>query len=175
MVASDALTAAFAQLETEGLILRRPIPEDVAAHFAINSDRLAHQHNPSGPVRAPEQSQKLLARDIDLWERHGFGYWAVSAKTDAAVIGFGGIGCMTWREREILNVYYRFTPRVWGHGYAGEVVRAAIELGQRWLPDCPIVVRTRPANSAARRVAEKCGLERRPDLDTEHVIYALGW
>jgi len=91
------------------------------------------------------------------------------------VIGFGGIGLMTWREREILNVYYRFSPSVWGNSYASEVVRTAIKLAQRWLPDFPLVVRTRPANAAARRVAEKSGFERRPDLDCEFVIYSLGW
>ncbi|MGI8563964.1 MAG: GNAT family N-acetyltransferase [Candidatus Dormibacter sp.] len=116
-----------------------------------------------------------MARDIELWDRYGFGHWAVSAELEPAVIGFGGIGRMTWREREILNVYYRFSPSVWGNGYACEVLRAAIKLWQRWLPDLPLVVRTRPANVAARRVAEKSGLERRTDLDCEHVIYALGW
>ncbi|MBJ7603114.1 MAG: GNAT family N-acetyltransferase [Candidatus Dormibacteraeota bacterium] len=82
---------------------------------------------------------------------------------------------MTWREREILNVYYRFSPSVWGNSYASEVVRTAIKLAQRWLPDFPLVVRTRPANAAARRVAEKSGFERRPDLDCEFVIYSLDW
>ncbi|MDQ6637553.1 MAG: GNAT family N-acetyltransferase [Candidatus Dormibacteraeota bacterium] len=175
MVGRDARTAQFARVETERLLLRRPVMDDMQAFFAIHSDPATNRYNPAGPLRSPDRARQLIARDIELWDRHGFNYWAVSAKVEPAVIGFGGIGLMSWREREILNVYYRFSPSVWGNGYASEVVRTAIDFRHGWLPDFPLVVRTRPANAAARRVAEKSGLERRPDLDCEFVVYALGW
>jgi len=38
-----------------------------------------------------------------------------------------------------------------------------------------VIARTRPTNIASIRTAERAGLVRRPDLDTEHIVFALGW
>jgi hypothetical protein len=43
------------------------------------------------------------------------------------------------------------------------------------MPYWPVVVRTREKNVAARHVAERAGLQRRSDLDTEHVVFVSDW
>ncbi len=91
------------------------------------------------------------------------------------VLGFGGMKHMLWRERDVLNLYYRFTPSVWGQGYASELARTALDLAQAHLPPWPIVAITRASNIASQRTAAHIGLRRRPDLDTELVVFALGW
>lgn len=80
----------------------------------------------------------------------------------------------------MLNLYYRLTPGVWGQGYATELARTAVILARTYLPQLPVVARIRPANIPSIRTAERAGLQRRPDLDTEnmdteHSIFALGW
>lgn len=74
-----------------------------------------------------------------------------------------------------MNLYYRFTPSAWGQGYATELARTAVALAQTHFPHWPVIARTRAGNIASMRVAERAGLARRPDLDTEHIVYALGW
>jgi RimJ/RimL family protein N-acetyltransferase len=91
------------------------------------------------------------------------------------IIGFGGIERQVWRERDVLNLYYRFTPGAWGRGYATELARTAVALARTHLSTWPVVARIRAKNIPSIRTAERAGLMRRPDLDTEHIVFALGW
>lgn len=172
---ADLLAAIFGEVRTERLILRRPRPDDGPALFAVDGDPATHLHNPAGPARDLAECEERLREWLREWERLGFGYWAVTLPDARDVIGFGGVRLIRWREREALNLYYRFTPGAWGHGYATETARMAVALARAHLPQWPVVARARPANSAAVRVAEQAGLSRRPDLDTEHAVLAVGW
>lgn len=169
------LAAIFGEVRTERLMLRGLRLDDGPALFAVDGDPATHQHDPAGPARDLAESEERLGEWLREWERHGFGYWAVTLPDAPDVIGFGGVRLIRWRERDALNLYYRFTPGAWGHGYATETARMAVALARAHLPQWPVIARTRPTNSAAMRVAEQAGLTRRPDLDTEHVVLALGW
>ncbi|WP_434005000.1 hypothetical protein [Candidatus Dormibacter sp.] len=46
------MTAPFARVQTERLLLRRPVMDDVEAHFVIHGDPATNQYNPNGPVRS---------------------------------------------------------------------------------------------------------------------------
>lgn len=131
------------------------------------------------PIYSPDPdlatSEEALRSWCQHWEEYGFGYWAVTLPQSENIIGFGGVEYRVWRDRDVLNLYYRFTPGAWGHGYATELARIAVTLAQKHLPQWPIVARTRTANIAPIRTAERAGLVRRPDLDTEHIVFALGW
>ncbi len=116
-----------------------------------------------------------MQRWLSDWQDDGYGYWAVILPSVKEVIGFGGVSRMHWRDRDVLNLYYRFTPSAWGQGYATEMAQTAVSLARTHLPQLPIVARIRDINVPSKRVAERAGLQRRPDLDTEHVIFALGW
>ena len=119
---------------------------------------------------------EALRSCLRAWDTAGVGYRAVTfLQEEAQVIGFGGGEYRVWREREVLNLYYRLTPGAWGQGYAAEVARAAVSLARTYLPQWPVVARTRAENIPSIRTAQRAGLIRRPDLDTEHVIFAPGW
>jgi RimJ/RimL family protein N-acetyltransferase len=179
--ASRAPTAAsllrlFGDVRTERLVLSRPRAADGAAMFRIHGDPETQRYNPFGPDPDQAASEKALRAWLRQWADEGTGYWAVRRSRDAEVIGFGGVRGMVWRERAILNLYYRFTPRAWGQGYASEMARAAVGLARAHLPALPIVARVRAENLASIKTAERAGLERRPDLGAEeHLVFALGW
>lgn len=171
------LAAIWNEVPTERLILRRLRPTDGPAMFAVHGDPETYHYSPATPHHDVATSEEMLRSCLHEWETYGLGYWAVTLARGAEenIIGFGGVEHRVWRERDILNLYYRFTPRAWGQGYATETARMAVSLAQTYLPQWPIVARTRANNLPSIRTAERAGLLRRPDLDTEHVIFALGW
>lgn len=173
--APTALAAVFDLVRTERLVLRRPAIEDAAAMFAIHSDPETNRFNPYGPDPDPATSEEVLRQWLRQWADDGFGYWAVTLPEGGEVIGFGGVRRITWQDRDILNLYYRFTPGSWGHGYAAETARTAVVLARTHLPALPVVARVRAVNVPSVRTAERAGLMRRPEFDTdEHLIFALG-
>ncbi len=171
-----SLLPRFAGVRTGRLVLSRPRADDGAAMFRIHGDPETNRYNPAGPAPDLAASEETLRVWLRQWEEDGFSYWAVRLLDAPEIIGFGGVRRMTWRDREILNLYYRFAPTAWGHGYATEVAREAVSLARAHLPTLPIVARVRAENIASIRTAERAGLARRPDLDTaDHLVYALGW
>jgi ribosomal-protein-alanine N-acetyltransferase len=172
---AEALARIFNEVHTQRLILRRLHADDGPAMFAIHGDPATNLHNPFGPHADLAESEEMLRSCLDHWEGFGFGIWAVTFPHEEHVIGFGGIEHLIWRQRDILNLYYRFTPATWGNGYATELARTAVALAQEHLSQLPVVARTRAGNIASIRTAERAGLLRRPDLDTEHIVLALGW
>ncbi|HEY7022084.1 MAG TPA: GNAT family N-acetyltransferase [Ktedonobacterales bacterium] len=173
--ASD-LARAFDIVRTERLALRRPNAGDAIAFFQIDGDPEANPFNPDSPAPDVAASEARLHEWLRQWQEDGYGYWALAVPPDSAVVGFGGVRRIIWRDRTVLNLYYKLQPAIWRHGYATELARAAVSLAQTYLPQLPIIARTRLDNLASQRTAERAGLRRRPDLDTaEHVIFALGW
>lgn len=169
------LTAIWNEVPTARLVLRRLQATDGPAMFAIHGDPATYHYSPAPPHPDLATSEKMLRECMDSWETSGFGYWAVTLRQEEKIIGFGGVEYRVWRERDVLNLYYRFTPSAWGQGYATELAQTAVSLARTYLPQWPIIARTRANNIPSIRTAERAGLVRRPDLDTEHVIFALGW
>jgi ribosomal-protein-alanine N-acetyltransferase len=172
---SRDMAAIFGVVATSRLRLRRPQLEDSAAMFAVHGDPATNLYNPFGPDPDQAASDESLRSWMEQWNTDGFGYWTALLAETPQILGFGGIRRFFWRDRDILNLYYRLAPSAWGHGYAAEVATMAVTLAKRHLSRWPIVARVRPENVASIRTAERAGLLRCPDLDTEHQIYALGW
>ena len=143
--------------------------------MAIHGDPATYRFHPGGVTRSHAQAAAQLADWQREWTELGFGFWAVSRAAEERVIGFGGLTRRMFRERPVLNTYYRFAPSAWGNGYATEMAGAALGLAQRLLPDMPVIVRTRPENVAAQGVAEKLGLARAPELDDHMLTYVSDW
>lgn len=143
--------------------------------FGIHGNPGTYRFHPGGVDRSCEESAARLAGWRRDWREVGFGFWAVSVAPDPRVVGFGGVTRRVFRDRPVLNTYYRFDPSAWGHGYATEMAAAAAGLARRLLPELPMVVRTRPGNRAAQAVAEKLGLARAVDLDDHLLTYVGRW
>jgi RimJ/RimL family protein N-acetyltransferase len=168
------------------LFVRRPTIDDLDDVFRIHGDRLTNAHNPAGPDRDKEASRLRLEESLEHWDRFGFGYWTVQAvDTDAgslasAVVGFAGVRHGMWLERPVLNLYYRFAPEHWGHGYGAEIAQHAVAWATSAFPDLPVVACTRSENVGSQRTAEAAGLRRRTDLEVEDehghvVVLAVRW
>lgn len=174
-----SLLARFAAVRSARLTLSRPSSDDAPAVFRIPGDPETNRYNPNGPLPDLGAAEIMLRGWLRQWAEDGFGYWAVRREPAGEIIGFGGVRRMPMEHmeaRDILNLYYRFTPTAWGHGYATKMAREAVRLARSALSALPIVARVRPANLLSIKTAERAGLTIRPDLGgRDHLIYALGW
>jgi RimJ/RimL family protein N-acetyltransferase len=132
-------------IETERLILRRPVADDADAPIWFGID----------PAQA-------LALADDHWERHGFGPWtAVLRETGEPVasidLHFAGPGIVGIDADEI-EVGWVVAVAARGRGFATEAARAAIGYAFDVLGVDQVVAYTSPGNAASLRVMEKLGM-----------------
>jgi len=132
-------------------------------------------HHSAGPMKNMDEALNQINIWLKDWSICGYGYWMISSRESSDILGIGGVRRMKWNDRDILNLYYRFSPKAWGKGYATELARYVIGLARQHLSNLPIVARIRPYNIPSLKVAERSGLLRQPSLDNdEHIIYSAG-
>lgn len=146
------------EIRTARLLLRRVHPDDEADFVDLHTDPETHRHRPGG-ARTPDQAIAVFHDFVRQWDVDGIGYWTITLASTGETVGFGGVRPAEEAGRRILNVYYRLRPSAWGHGYAPEMARAALDWARRERPELPLVIITRPDNAPARRVADKLGFE----------------
>jgi RimJ/RimL family protein N-acetyltransferase len=146
----------------------------------VHSDPRACAHNPSDALATRAEAAGLFEYWDEHWRRHGFGYYVVRRLGDDGRLGFCGVKFMTFRERRILNLFYRLAPAAWGDGVAGEAAAAVVGWATGHLPGYPVVARVRPENVASQRVAARAGLVHAGSLDGRGLdgfdqVYVTGW
>jgi RimJ/RimL family protein N-acetyltransferase len=156
-----------ATLHTARLDLAAPTAGDAKAVFAISGDPATVVHNPSDMLADIAEARELVSRWIQHWQDNGFGYWCVREAGRSPVVGYCGVKAMRAHGQPVLNLIYRFSPSVWGRGYATEAAIAAVAWANQHQPDSTILARVRPANKASQNVALKAGLRRDPAMDDQ--------
>lgn len=156
----------------DGVLLRSLVPDDAAGVLSVHGDERVYTLDPHERHPDLAHSQRFITPMVEHWQSHGFGYWTVLAPLDwwpegvpgpdprdgsRIHAGLGGIATHAIQGVPVLNVYFRFAPAVQGRGLAGLVLAEAARMAPYVAPGGDIVVRTRPANAAARRVAERAG------------------
>lgn len=155
----------------DGLQLRAPIAADAAGVLAVHGDPRVYSLDPHERHVDLAHSDRFLAPILEHWATHDFGYWTVlgpkewhpdgvADPSDDQVrvhLGLGGVQHHEIAGRPVLNVYFRLAPAIQGRGIAGRIVDHSVALAAEVAPGADIVVRTRPANAAARRVAVRAG------------------
>lgn len=155
-------------LKTERLLLRQWQESDLAPFAALNRDPEVMRHFPS--VLSAGESD-ALARKISLViEKQGWGLWAVEVVDGPRFIGFVGLNEPGFSAHftPAIEVGWRLGRAHWGHGYATEAARAAVDFGFGTLELEEIVAMVAPANTRSRRVAERLGMTRDPADDFDH-------
>lgn len=156
------------ELLTTRLSLRRPTPAAIDAIYRIHHDPAATAHNPADMLTTRADAEDRYQRWEQHWHQHGFGYWVIHPREvdgQRDILGFCGLKLMRLQNREILNLFYRLDPAVWGNGIATEAATAVVSWATTHLPDRPVVARVRPDNVASATVAERTGLRRDAHLD----------
>lgn len=112
-------------VQTERLILRPFIEQDIDALFLMNSIPEMLKYIPIAPLTTREQAADIYHNVIQAdYQQHGFGRWAVEHKADNCVIGFCGPKFLP--EFNEVEIGYRYFPQYWGQGIGVEAANAAI-------------------------------------------------
>ncbi|HVJ41928.1 MAG TPA: GNAT family N-acetyltransferase [Dongiaceae bacterium] len=138
---------------TERLRWRPQRESDLPAVVTIFSHPAVVAHRPDPSPETAGECRQRLVKDLDHWQRHGFGRWAL--ERNGHVIGFGGL---TYRDGFAgLNLSYHLHPDHWGQGLASEFAAAAVEIALNDLLAPQVIGIARPVNLASRRVLAKVG------------------
>ncbi len=155
-------------IRTARLWLRPWRDEDVESFAALNADPRVMEHFPAPYTR--QETDAMVARIRAHFGEHGWGLWAVEVPGVAPFIGFVGLSTVTFTAPFIpaVEVAWRLSAASWGHGYATEGARAALDMAFRRLGLSEVVSFTVPANVRSRRVMERLGMRHFPAEDFEH-------
>ena len=158
-------------LETERLILRPPVADDLDAFAEMWADAETLKHIPIDPSTRG-QSWGGLMRIAGCWAMKGYGQWMVFDKASGKFIGqagffdaLRGLGSDFDSHREAGWV---FTPAASGKGLATEAMSAVLAWMDLQSFGNQTVCMIGAGHNASIRVAEKCGYTLLRKTQDEH-------
>jgi RimJ/RimL family protein N-acetyltransferase len=148
------------RVETARLLGERPTAAHEAGHAALMADpRVAAWllPPPAAPL-TPVESRRLLGRLAEDWERDGFGLWMVRERSTGEMVGRVGLRRTDVEGAPEVEVGWAIAFDRWNRGYATELAREAIRLGEDELGLRGIVSFTMVENEASQAVMRKLGM-----------------
>jgi RimJ/RimL family protein N-acetyltransferase len=171
-------------IETERLILTPWRESDRAAFRAMTADPEV-MHDYLAPWTTA-QSDERFERLSNAFSRDGHGKWALRVKGQETFLGYCGISPI-WPNLPCapgLEIGWRMTRAAWGHGYATEAARAALNDIFARTSAKEVLTYTLPTNERSLAVMRRLGLAREAARDFHyengrpavvHVAYRLAW
>jgi len=142
-------------LDTERLRLRPLRRSDVDDYAALYADPEVMRYLFGSEPWDRGRSWRHLAFLMGHWQLRGAGSWAVEHRETGAFIGVVGFSEPEgWPDCELAWILAR---RWWGHGYATEAARIALDYAFTVLQEDRIISLIDPRNQASLRLAERLG------------------
>jgi len=148
-------TPIMSSIETDRLRLRIICRDDLNDLASLFADPEVVKYVGDGKPAGREEAAKAVESIIAHWQKHGFGRWIATDKSNGAFIGFGGLRSLFGTP----EVVYHLKKDKWGNGLATELARAALRFGFEDRGFDRIVAITKPANTASIHVMEKLGMQ----------------
>jgi RimJ/RimL family protein N-acetyltransferase len=156
------------ELQTARLLLRQWRETDLEPFAQMNRDPAVMEYFPA--LLSRDQSDAIVARIEQMFCEQGFGLWALEVPGVAAFIGFVGLSVPRFEAffTPCVEVGWRLAREHWGHGYATEAARAALDFGFGACGLTEIVAMAVATNQRSRRVMERLGMTREAADDFDH-------
>lgn len=147
------------------LICRLPLQSDLDFLFQLYADPRTAALSPVLAFGSLDDTQQMLNEWIKHWQAHDFGPWMIALRdSPGQLIGCGGVSMRDFAGECLPNLWYRFTPEVWGNGYATEFASAAISNCRELHRFKELQALVLAKNVASIRVLEKLGLRAHGEL-----------
>ena len=154
---------AYDEIRTARLVLRRWEPQDRDPFAELCADPVVMEHFPRTLTRA--EADEWVDAVVAHFEENGYGLWAV--EVDGRFAGFNGLRWTEMLARTELEIGWRMATWAWGHGYATEAARAALEVGLEVHGD--VASWTAVTNQRSWHVMERLGMRREAEFDHPRV------
>ena len=176
-------TARFDTIRTERLIMRRWRDSDRAPFAALNGDPETMKFFPETLDRVA--SDTFADRIEALFERQGYGLWALEVAGTGQFIGYTGLNPMPDGVPGAggMEIGWRLSRHAWHQGYATEAARAALAVAfdRAGLPEVwsMTAVLNEPSAAVMRRIGmTEAGRFEHPRIPVghrlrPHVLYHL--
>jgi ribosomal-protein-alanine N-acetyltransferase len=152
-------------LETDRLILRQLVPDDLDNLFALYRDPEIRRYFPEGTLTY-EETKEELEWFLNGHPKHPeLGLWATILKGSDQFIGRCGLLPWTIDGQNEVEVAYLIAREYWRQGLGTEAAQAILQYGFEQLGLSRLICMIDPANIASRRVAEKIGMTLEKELD----------
>jgi ribosomal-protein-alanine N-acetyltransferase len=165
-------------LETQRLVLRRMEERDLPALRKILQDAdvmYAYEH-----AFSEEETVSWLNRQLERYQQHGFGLWAVVLKENGEMIGQCGLTMQNVPQGEVLEIGYLFQKAYWHRGYAAEAVVGCKRYAFDLLRADEVFSIIRDSNIASQNVAKRNGMRERGrfvkhyyGVDMPHILFSV--
>jgi RimJ/RimL family protein N-acetyltransferase len=152
-------------LETERLVLRRLVLEDLDALFELYRDQEIRQYFPDGVLSYAQTKEELE------WFLNGhprfpeLGLWATVNKATGEFMGRCGLLPWTIEERQEVEVAYLLGKKFWGQGFATEAALAIVQYAFEQLDLSRLICLIDPKNLASVNVAKRIGMHFEQKVD----------
>jgi RimJ/RimL family protein N-acetyltransferase len=141
---------------TARLLLRPFTLDDAEFAFELVNDPAWIANIGDRNVRSLDDARRYVGRNMDMYERHGFGMWVTAINETGEAIGTCGLV-----KREGLDgpdIGFAFLERHRNRGYAFEAATAVMSHARDPLGFERVAAIVSPANVASIRLLEKIGL-----------------
>lgn len=157
-------------LDTERLQLRWLDENDVAAHFAVFSDPQVTRYWSREPWTDVAQAAEAIAATLATYADGSGLRLGIVLRASGELIGNASLHHFFEQNRRC-ELGYAIGSRHWGHGYAGEALRALLGYAFRELDLNRIEADVDPANLASTRVLEKLGFRKEGYMPERWIVH----
>ena len=158
------------RVQTPQATLRRITPEDAAAFTAIWSDPEVWSSLRPGEEGDPRAAAaESHERQVEHWDRHGFGLWAVVPKGESEPVGWAGAWLPDFvpELRGEVEVGWTLRRAWWGRGLATETARQAAAVAFEHISPPRLISLIAPDNHRSAAVARRLGMRQATTATTD--------
>jgi RimJ/RimL family protein N-acetyltransferase len=160
-------------LETNRLILRRLVPDDLDDLFALYRDPEIRRYFPEGTLTWVETKEELEWFLNGHPEHPELGLWATIHRETDRFIGRCGLLPWTIDQRPEVEVAYLLAKEYWGQGWGTEAALAIVHYGFEQLHLPRLICMIDPQNQASAKVARNIGMTLERETQDEQASLLL--
>jgi [ribosomal protein S5]-alanine N-acetyltransferase len=144
-------------LETDRLIVRKFIEDDLEAFSLIMANPLVMRFSIKGPL-SKDQTKEMLKHITGNYDNVGYGLYAVVDKAEHSLLGYVGLMRQNIDYEEKTELGYRIDPKYWGKGFATEASLAICQYAFDQLGIKELISIIDPQNIRSIEVAKRVGM-----------------
>jgi RimJ/RimL family protein N-acetyltransferase len=155
-------------IETERLLLRKPLLEDAEPALALTTDPVAMKHIGGVHPDAASDPEFVVRRWLQRWDDNGCGPFSIVRREDGRWLGHTGVlvwDARTWTHTTFADAGEHAQPELgwalarvnWGQGYATEAVSAVRGWARAEWSFERLISLIVSANVRSQRLAERLG------------------